>query len=251
MECPCGKGASMMYYGGADVVPVDETVSEKDGHRVVRCHFCGILRTTERAEDYLALYTEGLRYHVEEMDKIGRDHYDARFDHDLNIAWEKRIPKLHGQYRSLDVGCANGGFVHGMHVEGYEAEGVELNPTMAQRAREATGRPIHESWATVSGQFDVVSYHDVFEHIVDPRAELETVREHLRPWGLLILDCPDAAEVFGPDARAPHHEKPAQHLFYYTGDTLRSLLVSHGFVVTDIDRPLVGKIVLYARKNGQ
>jgi SAM-dependent methyltransferase len=229
-------------------VPDDVKVSEKEGYEVVRCGWCGIMRTTEREDNYETLYTEGTRYHVEEMDKIGRDHYGDRFDHDFDIAWDKRIPALLGQYRIIDVGCANGAFVSAMQQNGFQAEGIELNPTMAETARAVTGCPIHESWALVSGQFDIVTYHDVFEHVVNPRQELQLIRKYLRPNGLLVLDCPDAAEIFGATARASHHEKPQQHLFYYTIDTLSALLISEGFYIGAVERPIVGKIVLYARK---
>lgn len=253
--CPCGKHA--VGVGFDQDGPTwssnhpDEVVSEKDGFQVVRCAMCGILRTSEREENYETLYTEGMRYHVDEMDKIGRQHYDERFEHDFNIAWMKRIPLLLGQLRSLDVGCANGAFVLAMALNGFAAEGLEINPTMADQAAQETQCPIWTSWTQVTAPFDVITYHDVFEHVVTPRAELDRARAMLRPEGLLVLDCPDAVEVFGPSARAPHHEKPDQHLFYYTEDTLRALLVSHRFLVEAVDRPIVGKVVVYARRHDE
>jgi 2-polyprenyl-3-methyl-5-hydroxy-6-metoxy-1,4-benzoquinol methylase len=229
----------------------DAVISEKDGYRVVKCSYCGTIRTEERNEDYETLYTEGTRYHIEEMDKIGRDHYLDRFDHDFDLAWNSRVPILFEHLRSLDVGCANGAFVVAMRASGIVAEGLELNPTMAAYARDTSHCPIHETWDTVQGEFDIVTYHDVFEHVVDPRDELYRVRAHLRSQGLLVLDCPDADEVFGENARTPHHEKPDQHLFYYTEHTLRSLLASSQFIVVNVERPIVGKLVVYARKNGE
>lgn len=246
VECPCGKARL-----NADRVAGDALVSVKDGFQVVRCVGCGIMRTSRRRSDYERLYTEGERYHREEMDRIGRQHYTDRFDHDYDLALTKRIPEILVELRSLDVGCANGAFVAAMKVLGFSAEGLELNPTMAEYARGETQCLIHESWATVQGWFDLITYHDVFEHIVDPRAELSRVRRHLRPEALLVLDCPDGDTVFGAEAPARHHEKPDQHLFYYTARTLSSLLASHQFVVERVERPIVGKIVVYARKLGE
>lgn len=246
VECSCGKNSK-----GVDVAVPDEFVSEKDGYVAGRCTGCGVIRTLEREEDYESLYTEGLRYHVEEMDKIGRDHYANRLDHDLELALTKRIPLLLGRMRCLDVGCANGAFVLGMKMYGFQAEGLELNPIVAGQAVEETDCPIWTSWDQVTGKFDVISYHDVIEHVVDPNAELARLRDHMRANALLILDCPDADEVFGEGARAGHHQKPDQHLFYYTEATLRALLARHGFLVDYVDRPIVGKLVVYSRKSGE
>lgn len=245
VDCPCW---TTTVVSGREF---DKQISEKFGYVVVQCYYCGVIRTREREENYTTLYTEGDRYHVQEMNKIGREHYTQRFEHDYEIAWVNRIPLILEKFRTLDVGCANGAFVAAMKVQGFAAEGLELNPSMVEFAREQTDCPIFSSWDEIKGKYDIITYHDVFEHIIDPREELSRIRKHLRPDGLLILDCPDADEVFGPDARATHHEKPDQHLFYYTEHTLRSLLASHAFITVEADRPITGKLVMYARKNGE
>jgi 2-polyprenyl-3-methyl-5-hydroxy-6-metoxy-1,4-benzoquinol methylase len=220
-------------------------LDESEGLPIGGCRACGHIRTLRRARDYESLYVEGERYHVQEMEKIGRDHYTDRFEHDYEVA-QLRIPKLLGRRRSLDVGCANGAFVQAMQERGFRAEGLELNPGMARWAAAKTGAKIHTSWETVVPWFDYVTYHDCLEHVVDVNAELQRVRRHMRPGAMLVVDQPDAAQVFGPGAPASHHKKSRQHLHYFTAEAMSRVLERNGFVVDDVQRPLVGKIVHYA-----
>lgn len=222
----------------------------KNGVAAGRCAKCSVIRTISRPSDYETIYTEGEEYHAGRCQEMyGYETYHERFGHDYRVAEELRIPKYLDQLRSLDVGCANGAFVDAMRMKGFAAEGLEVNPSMARWAADITECSIHTSWETIVPGFDIITYHDVFEHVVDPYKELAIIREYLRVEGLLIIDVPDADEVFGEHARAPHHQKPEQHMWYWTEHTLRRELARFGFVVKHVDRPIVGKLVVYARKN--
>lgn len=221
-------------------------VSARDGYTVVQCGNCGLMRTRERDDDYTELYTTAELYHVQEMEKIGREHYADRYDHDLALARDKRLPAYMREFRSLDVGCANGAFVDASRRAEWDAEGLEINAITAARAAARSGCAVHTSWDSVTGAYDLITLHDVFEHFPDPAAELARIRTHLR--GLLVLDCPDGDEVFGVGARAPHHEKGRQHLHYWTATTLPEFITQRGFLVTRVSKPIIGKIVVCARK---
>lgn len=241
--CHCGRGEQG-----------DLQVSVKDGIAVVQCP-CGQLRTAQRDEDYERLYIEGEVYHTQVQQQVGHAPYTARYRHDVDIA-DLRVDKLFQHFRSLDVGCANGAFVDTMANIGWQAEGLEVNPHMVAWIREQYARGeaedltpvLHTSWDTVHGEFDLITYHDVFEHVVNPKQELARIRRFLRDGAMLVLDVPDASEVFGPQARATHHERPEQHLWYFTERTLKQLLWDAGFSIVDVELPIVGKLVVYARK---
>jgi 2-polyprenyl-3-methyl-5-hydroxy-6-metoxy-1,4-benzoquinol methylase len=154
------------------------------------------------------------------------------------------------QLRLLDVGCANGAFIRYAASQGIIAEGLEPNPDMARWAASASGRPVHISWTTISGQFDIVTYHDVIEHVMNPRTELERVHSFLRGSGLLILDTPDADDPrFEELGLSWHHMKPQEHLWFFTERSLRLLVEETGYEVDRVDRPIRGKVVLYARRD--
>lgn len=220
----------------------------KDGFTIVQCQRCHTLRTLERLPDPTMIYKAGDAYHVEQQQKEGKPPYQERFQHDWTIG-NLRLAKIQNCRRLLDVGCSNGAFVNAAGENwGYNAEGLELNPEIAAFARQKTKRIIHESWSTVVGRFDVITYHDVFEHVPDPRDELARVFRHLRSEGLLVLDCPDAGctEAAFMDWK---HWRPEQHLWHWTEQTLTVLVQRAGFIVQEVDRPIPGKLVVYARKN--
>jgi 2-polyprenyl-3-methyl-5-hydroxy-6-metoxy-1,4-benzoquinol methylase len=235
-SCVCGAQAG-------------DGVSIKDGVAVVRCSQCGVLRTLTRDTDYLKTYTEGVDYHAGRcQEKYGYEPYAERFGHDYNIATQ-RITRYFRDYKSLDVGCANGAFVQAMADSGWQAYGLELNPAMAAWAADQTNRPVYDTWDQVEAMhdrsaFQLITYHDVFEHVIDPVAEFRIAHSMLTPHGRIVLDVPDGDEVFGPTARAAHHEKPEQHLWYWTEATLRKFVTDRHMKVLDVDRPIVGKLVV-------
>jgi SAM-dependent methyltransferase len=197
--------------------------------------------------NYLTLYTESDLYHTVLQREVGHDPYVDRYAHDYDIA-ELRIAAFNSRLRILDVGCANGAFVQALRQRGIEAEGIEPNPTMAAFAAERSGARIHQSWNTVTPFFDAVFYHDVFEHILDPIAELAEVRDVLRWDSHLVIDVPDAGVMFDPIApQATHHIRPEQHVHYYSEDVLCRLLEGQGFSIDCVTRPIVGKLVVYSR----
>lgn len=226
----------------------DETVmlGERDGRWVGMCKQCGLIRTLAIPENYSTLYTEGTTYHEQ---RIGHVAYKERADHDYGVArrrWKRHL----GQIRILDVGCANGGFLKYVRKQGAVAEGLELNPGMAAFAEKYSGCRVHTDWSTVQGFFDMITYHDVLEHIEDPLQELLNVWCYLTREGLLVLDTPDASDSrFKELGMAWHHMKPQEHLYFYTEKSLKALLKRAGFNVEAVERPIQGKIVIYARRN--
>lgn len=233
-SCVCAVPASGSTY-----------VGDKDDRIVVKCLNCGLMRTLERPVSYQVQYEDG-SYHNSAGVRQNQEPYLQRFRHDVAVG-AKRVRKLVNFTRVLDVGCANGGFMQAAVQAGFTVEGLELNPELARWAADMTGCRVHTSWDTVEGPFDVVTYHDVIEHVTDPVRELSGAWLQLRPGGMLILDTPDAGhEAFAADPMASHHMKPREHLWFFDEENLRRLLAETFFHLHRVDRPIPGKIVVYA-----
>jgi SAM-dependent methyltransferase len=136
---------------------------------------------------------------------------------------------------SLDIGCATGEMAAALWRMGFAASGVDLNPWAISRAQALYPEiscSIGDSDAVARQryEFDVITYLDVFEHIPSPHAELAIARSLLRPGGMLFLELPNQgsldAHVLGADYLF------AEHLFFYTPVSIRSLLERNGFEVT-------------------
>jgi 2-polyprenyl-3-methyl-5-hydroxy-6-metoxy-1,4-benzoquinol methylase len=224
-----------------------DLIGSKDERTVGTCKACGMLRTLEMDDNYEDLYVDGEKYHAE---REGQTPYKDRYYHDYHIAelrWPNMLRRFHP--RLLDVGAANGAFVRHAIDHGFNAEGLELNPNMAGWAMENFTVPMHTSWDTVGQYYDVVTYHDVIEHVVDPYAELVTLSENhiIKPYGLLILDTPDAEDPrFKELGMDWHHMKPKEHLFFFTEKHLVDMLKRADYKILQVDRPIPGKIVAYA-----
>jgi len=135
--------------------------------------------------------------------------------------------------RLLDIGCGNGAFVRAARAWGWDAEGLDPDPSAAAVGR-ATGLPI------TMGSLPKVSYPDAsfaavtmshsIEHLHDPVAGLREVRRILQPGGTVWIDTPNlnstGHKVFGADWRGL---EPPRHLVLFTAATLISTLLRAGF----------------------
>jgi 2-polyprenyl-3-methyl-5-hydroxy-6-metoxy-1,4-benzoquinol methylase len=94
----------------------------------------------------------------------------------------------------LDLGAHVGRLMQAARARGWSVEGVELNPSTAAFAAEASGLPVHRMDASEladSGRrWDAVTLVDVLEHIPDPVAALAAARGVLRPGGWIAVKVP-------------------------------------------------------------
>lgn len=98
--------------------------------------------------------------------------------------------------RLLDIGCAGGTFLDEARTHGFDVSGIELNPAMAQAARDTYGLEVRNDriedvpkgeWTS---RFDIVTLLDVLEHLPDPRTAIRRVAHWTRPGGSLLIRGP-------------------------------------------------------------
>jgi SAM-dependent methyltransferase len=114
--------------------------------------------------------------------------------------------------RILDVGCGNARLLRGLACDGYtQLHGIDLflPPGLEQEKPFPIRR---QGIADCTGEWDVIMYHHVLEHVPDPVAELRLARARLRPGGRLLLAVPLADSwacerhgLFWPQWDAPRH----------------------------------------------
>lgn len=201
------------------------------GLPVLACRACGALRQDVRlspeqyAEWYRRDYFDGVYYHTPEQDArvaaLRADHYTTRPGASL-----------------LDVGCGNGAFVDECRARGIEAVGQDV---AAQSAGEHVYVGDLESIHFPTEAFDVVTIHDVLEHLTDPLAVLREVRRILKQGGTLWLDFPRFHHPMGR-----HHWKPTEHLWLLDESQLVALLKAAGFLVRGVEHPIPSKVLIQA-----
>ena len=141
--------------------------------------------------------------------------------------------------RLLDVGCDVGYFLDLAKGHGWDVHGTEYTDEAVAICREK-GLTIHQGPLHAEnytpGDFDVITYFEVIEHINNPREDLAQVSSLLRPGGLFYCTTPN----FGSASRALLQEKwnvisYPEHLTYYTAKTLSRLLREHGFRIRRLE----------------
>jgi SAM-dependent methyltransferase len=142
--------------------------------------------------------------------------------------------------RLLEVGCGFGYFLDVAFEEDFEVLGLEFNPYAVERLRRKYAFPIQcgaiETVDFEPASLDAVVMFDVIEHLRDPFAALDRIREILTPNGLLVLTTPDAgtftSRLLG--RRLEDFRRTREHLFFFARKTLRNILNEHGFAVTEM-----------------
>ncbi len=151
----------------------------------------------------------------------------------------------------LDVGCAGGHFLIAARERGYKCLGVELNPKMAERARQVFGLEVLDgSFEKVAAGrlgcgFDVIYMGDTLEHLPDPAGALRRVRELLAPQGVFTLNgpltlnrslytaCLKLKLALGKGRSEWYVDEPPYHLWEFNADTMRCFLVGNGFEILE------------------
>lgn len=204
-----------------------------------RCPSCGF----ERAR--LVADIEGRPEVIDEderedaLEGLRRDNFERLLDA------VERLRPLRGT-SVLDVGCAHGWFLDAAKARGARTHGVEPEARMLARAR--GGHELRQGYfpaALAPGErHDLIAFNDVFEHLPDPGAALDGVRERLNPGGLLVLNLPNREGFFyrvatllrglglpGPFDRLWQVGFKSPHLSFFAPSDLSRLAERHGFEV--------------------
>jgi ubiquinone/menaquinone biosynthesis C-methylase UbiE len=149
--------------------------------------------------------------------------------------------------RVLDVGCGEGRFTSELRLAGAQAVGIDVAEEPLERARSRDGlldvRLIDEAgdWPLEDSSFDVAWAGEVIEHVADTAAWLSELRRVLRSGGRLLLSTPanGRGRLLGLAASrrafAAHFDPLADHLRFYSRETLTRLIEDFGFDSVEID----------------
>ena len=136
-----------------------------------------------------------------------------------------------------EIGCGPGWALEVFREAGFEARGCDVSPEAVDRARElgfeVRCRDIEEGGEedpVVSGVVDVLVCLEVLEHLREPSAVLEKMREALSAEGCLVISLPNEYHLIsrlaglfgrsplgGPDDPHLHHFERASALRLFEG----------------------------------
>jgi len=149
--------------------------------------------------------------------------------------------------KMLDYGCGAGRFLNASKKLGWDIHGYDVDCNGIKRVENKTGAKVwcgdpNEMVKDSIEKFDMVSLHQVLEHVKDPNKVIEDLYTMLKPNGFLMISVPNICslssrlknflERYGiRKGRIGAHYSTDHHLFYYCPDTLKSFLEAKGFHV--------------------
>jgi SAM-dependent methyltransferase len=209
---------------------------------VFRCQDCGLYRLTG------ASHGQDLALDRTQFGDAFRRLRSSNYRHILD-AVAQHAPLVNA--RLLDVGSSSGWFLQSAVERGCLCFGIEPDPYFCEQARRSLPAsvevvegyfprdlPVH--W----GPFDIITFHDVFEHLDDPVGILEACRARLSQRGLVLLSLPSADGFvyrLGLQLRRVGWQRPLEriyqvnypfpHLYYFAPASLERLAKRSGFEV--------------------
>lgn len=136
----------------------------------------------------------------------------------------------------LEVGCGQGEFLNMLTEFPVEVFGVEHRKDLVEKAR-ALGLKVTEGFTETAdtvlgndGPYDMFLSFNFLEHQPEPGVMLDCIRGNLTREGMGLITVPSLEYILKYDG---YYELLRDHIAYYTFDTLKYLLESHGFEVLE------------------
>ena len=224
------------WCGNTELLPFSPTY--------LQCAACGTLVVAETPASNLSCVSD------DEHDFYGREYWFSHQEQDLGfpditirarndlpercLHWLKALLKFkRPPARTLELGCAHGGFVALMQWAGFTTQGLELSPWIADFATRTFGismlvGPVEEQ-SIEPASLDVIALMDVLEHLTDPAGTMAQCLRLLKPDGILLIQTPQFNEGASYDELTARRDpflgmlRPEQHLFLFSQRSVTEL----------------------------
>ena len=209
-------------------------VIHENGFDARQCSNCGLIFVSPRpsAADTADLYISDKSHLSAQSHVRGYDSLITR------AATKYRLQVLAKYVRPgstiVEIGAGGGAFLVEAQRQGFDVQGVELNPVQAEFIRDELGIPCAASLGelrelTGRETHDVVYFRDVISHFFDPIAEFTTINAATAPSGLVAFETGNLADVERRYLRYFSTYQLPDHLFFFGDVSLDLLLAATGF----------------------
>lgn len=162
------------------------------------------------------------------------EHTRGYWQYEYDVSAGSMVPLLRGWGSTiagatvLDVGCAEGGGLCALHDAGAVCAGFDIDLPRVEAARELQGNrgiefaagDMYRDPLPFSGRtFDLVTLHDVFEHLDHKLITLGRLAGYLRPAGAMLITFPPYYSAYGAHQqhlRASYARIPFFHLIPFS-----------------------------------
>jgi SAM-dependent methyltransferase len=242
-ECPIRRRHCVRDH--VDVVAT--RIREGEG-RIVQCRECALVMQDLDWSDAEVDRYYNEQYQITNSLAVGevqtaRHHYDDRMK-TIGPLFDAIAAITTPSMRVLEVGCGAGELLSLLKPRVAKCVGVELNRPFVDFVNAELGIEAHAgelASLALTDQFDLIICIDSLDHMRDPIEQLARMRTLLAPGGTIWLAVPNLHEALNHCLPEPQQDGyrtffwHRAHFFYFTPDTLTTMLEVAGFRVTGID----------------
>ncbi|MBI4040656.1 MAG: class I SAM-dependent methyltransferase [Deltaproteobacteria bacterium] len=213
---------------------------ERGSLQIRRCLHCQLIRVSPRIKNPEEIYWGDPEKYFQESRLIfsgeQKHHRETTYLHDINL-----IQKFKPRGKLLDVGCNMGFFLKKTMECGYEGYGIDPSPSLTEIGKKNLNLNIETAFLEKTTHeknfFDVITFTDVFEHLVNPQEILSKAKSLLKKDGILLIKVPNAKFnlfkwfVIRKILKNKTYDifDSYEHVVHYTDKTLTSMLRLCGF----------------------
>jgi len=232
LHCRVCKGAlfeeALLQYANmpssAQGFPTQDTLAKDRGEKIeiLQCSCCGLIQLNSKPVSYYRDVIRASAFSCE-MKTFRVD----QFSH-----WVEQY-KLAG-CRLLEIGCGKGEYLSLLKNAGFDAYGIEYSPVSVKACRKqglnAMTGYLGDDNSRLGVPFDAFVCLNFMEHWPDPNASLQQLQDNLSEQAIGFIEVPNVDMII---EKGLFSEFIADHLLYFTEDTLRFTLQKNGFEVLD------------------
>lgn len=194
----------------------------------------------------------GENYWQEQMLRLsGQKSMDDIIDFYLQercVYWLKYVLKyIPVGSKIAEVGCGLGQFAYMCKMVGYEQTAFELSPEICAFIKKKLDvNIICGELSTTTEHYEAVMGFDLFEHIIENDAFLDTIENILSEDGIICFQTPcynpklSFGEMKEKTPRFEEQLKAREHVFLYSKESITAILNNHGFKYINFEPAFFG-----------
>ena len=206
-------------------------IAVKNSFSVFRCDFCSFIFTELKSSEFDPLF----EYHNYGANKT----YLSKKEKKLKRSEKriKRCKKLVQKYRFLDIGCSVGIACEAARLSGFDVVGIDVDAAAIQIGRKEFPQcmffnELATEYAKRGEKFDVIYCSEVIEHVPDPLALLQSIKDLLASNGVVWMSTPDSGHWRTPRNLVKWKElAPPDHIGLFNRKSLDFALAKVGLKV--------------------
>jgi len=143
----------------------------------------------------------------------------------------------------LDVGAGGGAFIEACKDNRLNCIGIEPCKRLVDYAHTQARLMDCGTWKDVRGSYDLITLHDVLEHLTRPLDCLKHLKRCLKPNGAIVVEMPELySEHHYANWFEWRHFRPKQHVCLYSRWAAEKLFDTIGLTMITFHRPMLGRL---------